>query len=114
MTNLDQFIERYVQAWTEPDPNTRRKRIRALWSDDASLFNRVADYHGHTGIEQAVTNSYERFVARGFRFRARHDTASHHDAVRFSWEMTTAADGVVDSIGTQFLILSSDGRIRLD
>jgi len=28
--------------------------------------------------------------------------------------MLTAADGEVDSLGTQFLILDDDGRIRLD
>jgi ferric-dicitrate binding protein FerR (iron transport regulator) len=28
--------------------------------------------------------------------------------------MITAADGDVDSLGTQFLVLDGDGRIRLD
>jgi hypothetical protein len=114
MTGVDQFIERYVSVWNESDVEIRRQLISTLWSEEAALFNRVADYQGHGGIEQAVANSYERFVARGFVFRARDDAVTHHGAVRFSWEMVTAHDAQVDSVGTQFLVLESDGRIRLD
>jgi hypothetical protein len=107
------FIDSYVATWNEVDAATRRKRVEDVWSVGASLYNRAFEYHGHDGVEQAVTRSYELFVARGFRFRARREPATHHSAIRFSWEMITA-DGQVDSLGTQFLLLDEDGRVQLD
>jgi hypothetical protein len=114
MTDLDDFIARYVATWNEPDADIRRDSISRVWSEQAALFNRVSEYRGHTGIEEAVTRSYDLFVARGFLFRPREELASHHGAIRFTWEMITSADRKVDSIGTQFLVLDDDGRIRLD
>jgi len=114
MIDLDDFITQYVAAWNESDPHARRKWIAGTWSEQASLFNRLNEYHGHAGIEDAVRRSYELFVARGFLFRPRQKPASHHEAVQFTWEMITPDDGEVDSVGTQFLILDDDGRIRLD
>jgi hypothetical protein len=114
MTNLDDFITQYVATWNEPDPDVRRKWISSIWSEHASLYNGIKEYHGHTGIEQAVKRSYDLFGSRGFLFRPRAEPVSHHGAIRFAWEMITAADGEVDSLGTQFLILDDDGRIRLD
>lgn len=114
MTNLENLITQYVAIWNEPDPGLRAQRIPGVWSEQASLYNRVKEYHGHAGIEQAVTRSYDLFVSRGFTFRPREQPLSHHGAIRFAWEMITTADGKVDSLGTQFLILDDDGRIRLD
>ncbi len=90
------------------------KWIAGTWSEQASLFNALSEYHGHAGIEVAVTRSYELFVAHGFLFRPRQAPVSHHGAIQFVWEMITPVDGEVDSVGTQFLILDDDGRTRLD
>jgi hypothetical protein len=113
MIELDDFIARYVATWNESDADIRRAHIEGLWSEQASLFNRVSEYHGLPGIEQAVKRSYDLFVARGFQFRPRGDPANHHNAVRFSWDMITA-DDKVDSVGMQFLVLDENGQIRLD
>ena len=114
MIELDDFIARYVATWNESDLDVRQKQIAGLWSEQASLFNRASEYHGLAGIEEAVNRSYDLFGARGFRFRALGKPASHHNAVKFSWEMITAGDGAVDSVGTQFLVLDENGRIRFD
>lgn len=114
MTDLDNFITQYVAVWNEPDPDVRRQWIADTWSERASLFNRIKEYHGHGGIEAAVQRSYDLFGSRGFLFRPREEPVSHHGAVQFKWEMITGADGDVDSLGTQFLVLDGDGRIRLD
>jgi hypothetical protein len=113
MTDLDDFIARYVATWNEPDPDVRCERISGVWSERTSLFNRVKETHGHAGIEAAVKRSYDLFGSHGFLFRPREEPVSHHGAIRFAWEMITA-DGEVDSLGTQFLILDDDGRVHLD
>jgi hypothetical protein len=114
MTDLNEFITRYVATWNEPDADVRCKLIAGIWSERASLYNRIKEYHGHAGVEAAVKRSYDLFGSRGFLFRPREQPVSHHNAIRFTWEMITPADGAVDSIGTQFLILEDDGRVRLD
>ncbi len=90
----------------------RKQWIAGTWSERASLFNRIKEYHGHSGIEAAVQRSHDLFGSRGFLFRPREDPVSHHGAVQFKWEMVTGEDGEVDSLGTQFLLLDVDGRIR--
>jgi hypothetical protein len=114
MTELEDFITRYVAVWNEADPEIRRGWIADIWAETASLFNRFKEYHGRAGIAAAVRRSYDLFGSRGFLFRPRDEAASHHGAIRFSWEMYTAADGKVDSVGTQFLIQDDEQRIRLD
>jgi hypothetical protein len=113
MTNLDELITKYVAIWNEPDADVRQKSIPAVWSEQAGLFNRVNEYHGHAGVERAVQRSYDLFVVRGFRFRPRTQPAAHHNAIRFTWEMITP-EGEVSSIGTQFLVLDEHHRISLD
>jgi hypothetical protein len=54
MTDLNDFITRYVATWNEPDPDVRRQWIAGTWSERTSLFNRIKEYHGHAGIEAAV------------------------------------------------------------
>jgi hypothetical protein len=111
--DLDGFIAQYVATWNEADTDARRKWISGTWSERASLFNGVKEYHGHAGIEAAVNRSYDLFGSRGFLFRPREEPVSHHGAIRFAWEMVTA-DGEVDSLGTQFLVLDDEGQIHLD
>jgi hypothetical protein len=114
MTDLDEFITQYVAVWNEANADVRKPWIAGTWSERASLFNRIKEYHGHSGIEAAVQRSHDLFGSRGFLFRPREDPVSHHGAVQFKWEMVTGEDGEVDSLGTQFLLLDVDGRIRLD
>jgi len=113
MTDLDDYITQYVAVWNEPDADVRGRWIAGTWSERASLFNRLKEYHGHAGIEAAVARSYELFGSRGFLFRARAKPLSHHGAIRFAWEMITP-EGAVDSVGTQFLVLDDAGRVHLD
>jgi hypothetical protein len=113
MTDLEDFITQYVAVWNESDSDARGRWIAGTWSERARLFNRLKEYSGHAGIAAAVARSYELFGSRGFRFRPRAQPQSHHGAIRFAWEMITA-EGAVDSLGTQFLVLDDAGRIDLD
>jgi hypothetical protein len=47
----------------------------------------------HDLIERFVAmwnETYERFIANGFRFRPLDNALAHHDAIKFSWEMIDA------------------------
>lgn len=113
MNDLPDLIELYVAMWNETDADRRQERVQQLFATTAVRHNPVAVQQGRDAIAQAVTSSYERFITRGFRFRALDNALAHHDAVKFSWEMIDA-NQAVDSIGTTFLLLDPDQRIRLD
>ena len=39
---------------------------------------------------------------------------THHDTVKFNWEMIPSNGGETATIGFDFLILDSNGQIRVD
>jgi hypothetical protein len=113
-TTFDEFADRYVALWNEPDPALRRMAIAEIWAPDGRYYNVRAEYTGHDAVQTAVTASHDKWVGGGYVFRSRGNAEGHHNGVRFSWEMAPAAGGDVTSIGAEFVILDDDGRIRVD
>jgi hypothetical protein len=107
------LVDRYVAVWNEPNATRRLQLVAALWHERAARYNHTAEQIGREAIAQAVRSTYEHFGAKGYRFRALHNTVGHHNAVKFSWEMIDRT-GMTDSIGTTFLLLDENGWIRLD
>lgn len=112
--NIDKLVARYVAMWNEPDPPTRRAQIAALWAEDCAHYTPSMEMHGHAAMEQRVTIAWEKWVRdTGHTFRSCGDAESHHDGLKFHWEMVTAA-GEVASLGFDFVRLGADGRIASD
>jgi hypothetical protein len=113
MTDIKQFVDRYLNIWNEPDDNARRQTIRDLWQENAHHLARTLEAIGHAGIETRVKNAYDKWVKeKGNIFRLRDGVDGHHGAIKLRWEMLPAAGGEVISIGFDFLVLGDDGRIR--
>ena len=113
MTDINGFVERYVNVWNEADAGRRRRTIRALWQEEARHLARTLEAIGHAGIETRVQNAWEKWVRdKGNIFRLRDGVDGHHDTIKLRWEMRPAAGGEVISIGFDFLVLGEDGRIR--
>src|SRR5579859_5197659 len=114
-TPLQQLVEQYMQIWNEPDAALRRASIAKIWTEDGVQFTTANEYRGYEALEKRVFSAHEQFVEQGgFVFRPSGDFAEHHHAIKFSWEMLPANGGVVAAVGTIFLLLSDDGRVRLD
>jgi hypothetical protein len=112
MTDISEFVDRYVNIWNEPDAQRRRLAIRDLWQTDARHLARTIEAFGHDGIETRVKTAYEKWVKeKGNIFRLRDGVDSHHNTIKLRWEMLPAAGGEVISIGLDFLVLGDDGRI---
>ena len=109
---LNQFANRYVALWNEPDAARRRSAIAALWSEDGAYIDPTNEDRGHHEIEAAVAKAYDEFVAKGFVFRSANNADGHHNTVRFNWEMVPAGGGEVAAVGFDFIVLDDDGRIR--
>ena len=101
MSDIQTFVQDYIAVWNESDAGKRRQLIRTL------------EAVGHAGIEKRVTDAYDKWVKeKGNVFRLQGSVDGHHDTVKLRWEMLPAAGGEVISVGFDFLVLGSDGRIR--
>ncbi|TMR25355.1 nuclear transport factor 2 family protein [Actinomadura geliboluensis] len=92
--DIDEFGNRYIAVWNEPDPDVRHNLIAALWDDEAVEFTDSAEYRGLPAIEARIAEAHEHLVKQGgFTFRAAEDAVGHHGTVRFTTYMTPAAGG---------------------
>jgi hypothetical protein len=125
----DDFAQRYVALWHEPDPDARRARIRELWIDDGrQLVEPPEDVrdgaeavgfpppalavHGYDELEARVTHAYEQFVAPGeYRFQAAGRPARLEAVLTFHWEMVAVDGGDVAATGYDVFLLAPDNRI---
>jgi len=74
-----------------------------------------AEIRGYQAIEDRVEEAYEEFVRKGgFVFKLSSEVQSHHNLVRFNWEMVPASGGEAVAVGSDCFVLSGDGRIRFD
>jgi uncharacterized protein (TIGR02246 family) len=114
MSDVTRVIEDWVATWHQPDADVRARAIAELWVEDCVYRNSRAEYRGRAGIEEAVAQAHERFIADGgYSFRiARVDT--NHDAIRYTWEMVPTGGGDPEAIGTHVALVTPDGRLQND
>ena len=109
MNTLTDLIDRYIATWNETDGRRRRDLVAQTWTDVASYLDPMLQGEGKDGIDAMIAGVQERFP--GHRFRRTSDVESHHDRVRFTWELAPeAGDPVV--CGTDFGIVTADDRLR--
>lgn len=114
MMTPKQVTEDYIAMWHEADPARRRERIAALWSPEGENCNRQSVSRGWDALQTRVTGAWEKWIRDGnYRFRAAREPTSHHNVMKFDWEMATAS-GERDSGGVSFFVLDADGRILHD
>src|SRR5258708_12170225 len=91
MTDIQEFVDRYVNIWNEPDAERRRQTIRALWQEDARHLARTIEAVGHDGIETRVRTAYEKWVKeKGNTFRLRDRLHSPHHTLQPPSELPPA------------------------
>jgi hypothetical protein len=130
MSSIRDLVDRYVAIWSEPNAERRRRAVATLWTEDALQLlqpsqsvrdaaaglavEAVFQARGHKELEARIARAYEEFIAPGtFSFRSRQDGTRLGDGVKFHWEMVSKG-GDVAGVGLEFLLLSADGRIRVD
>jgi hypothetical protein len=127
------LADRYVALWNEPDRDTRRELLRAVWVEDgvhrldppkdlrdsaaAIGFRRPAlEARGYEELEDRVSRAHEEFVAHGeFVFRHVDDVGRIGNLVKFHWQMLRTDGGDVAAAGLEILVVDDDDlRIRED
>ncbi|MEV4442718.1 nuclear transport factor 2 family protein [Streptomyces sp. NPDC049577] len=110
MSQYETAVARYFEAWNATDPDTRARAVAAAWTEDGGYTDPLAAVTGHDGIAAVIAGAHEQFP--GFEFRPTGLVDGHHNTVRFSWELVSAADGSAPVAGSDVVTLAEDGRIR--
>ncbi|MEU4313454.1 nuclear transport factor 2 family protein [Nocardia sp. NPDC024068] len=113
--DIEQFVDRYVAVWNEPDPAARRRLIAGLWDVDGVETNESARYQGHGRIEARISEAHNTLVRdAGNIFWSAGDATGHHDMVTFTTHMGPEAGGDIAWTGRTFVTLGENGLIRSD
>ena len=102
-------IDAYLAAWNEPDAARRAELIAQVWTTDGRLIDPPMAAHGHAAISDMIAAVHAQFP--GHRFRRASGIDTHHDQVRFAWELVSPAGAVVLS-GLDVGELTAEGRLR--
>ncbi|HEU4949054.1 MAG TPA: nuclear transport factor 2 family protein [Kribbella sp.] len=103
------LAERYIAMWNEADSGRRAEIIAGVWSLDGVFVDPTFEVSGHDGLSAMVDTAQQMFP--GHSFRPVGDVDTHHNRLRWSWEL--AADGQpAVAGGTDVVTLDADGKIR--
>lgn len=101
-------VERYLATWNETDATRRRELIAETWSPECYYVDPVFDASGPDEIDAMVEGFHAQFP--GLRFQLVGEIETHHDRLRFRWDLL-AANGEIQAAGTDVATLSSDGLL---
>jgi hypothetical protein len=107
--NLTATVDTYLAAWNEPDATRWAALIEQVWSADGRLIDPPLAAEGRAGISGMAAALHGQFP--GHRFRRASGIDTHHDQLRFAWELV-APDGRVTLSGLDVGEVSGDGRLR--
>jgi len=109
MSDVTTTVDTYLEAYSEPDTERRTELLEKSFAADGVLIDPPLDASGRQGINDMVGAVLGQFP--GHRFRRVSGVDSHHDAVRYGWELV-APDGTVTLAGMDVALLASDGRLQ--
>ncbi len=109
MNTLTDLIDRYIAAWNETDSARRRDIIAATWTESATYLDPMLQGDGRDGIDAMIAAVQERYP--GHRFKRTGDVESHHDRVRFTWELAPE-EGEIVAKGTDFGTVAANDRLQ--
>jgi SnoaL-like domain len=103
-------VDRYLAAWNERDPSRRRVLIADTWTEEGYYVDPHRRGDGHNGIDAMIQAVQERFPT--YRFRLSSVVDAHNDRVRFTWEAGGTENAPMHFVGTDFGVISKDGRFE--
>jgi SnoaL-like domain len=102
-------IDAYFAMLNETDADARLAHARRAWADDGTYVDPLLQAAGHDGLSDMIAGVHAQFP--GQRFARTTGIDSHHDLVRFGWELA-ADDGTVTVAGLDVAVMADDGRLH--
>lgn len=109
MDDIVTTVDTYLAAYNEIDADRRMTLIEKVWASDGRLVDPPLEAVGHGGISDMAAAVHAQFP--GCTFRRSSGVDSHHDHLRFTWELV-APDGTVALKGLDVGEVAPDGRLR--
>ena len=110
MSNPNELVARYIAAWNERDAKRRHELVVKTWSEAGTYVDAHRHGEGHDGID-AMIESAQRQIP-GYQLRLRSGIEAHNGYVRFSWAAGGSEQAPLYLGGTDFAIVSGDGRFQ--
>ena len=101
-------VDTYLAMWNETNPTRRAGHIAQAWTGDGRYIDPLITAEGHSALSAMVDGVQAKFS--GHRFRRLSGIDTHHDQLRFAWELV-APDGAVVVAGIDVGGLAADGRL---
>jgi hypothetical protein len=109
MSDVATTVDAYLAMWNETGPARRAEHIERAWADDGHYVDPLLEAEGHAALSDMVAGVHAQYP--GHRFRRVSGIDTHHDQLRFAWELA-APDGAVTLAGIDVGALVSDGRLQ--
>jgi hypothetical protein len=110
MDSMQHTIDRYFDVWNTTHEDQRRTLIAEAWSTAGTYVDPLLEGNGQPGIDAMIAAVQAQFP--GHTLRQVGPLDSHHDRVRFAWEMIGPEHGTVVLRGIDFGIVAPDGRLE--
>ena len=101
-------MEKYFDVWNEADNAKRLALAEQTWARDSRYVDPNTDVTGAGGFSEMVAAVHQQYPGYGFRLSSAVET--HHDVLRFSWEIVDP-DGNVAMSGIDVGRVAEDGRL---
>jgi hypothetical protein len=109
MRDVTKTVDTYLAMWNETDPGRRAQLIERAWTDTGRYLDPMLEAEGHAALGEMVAGVQAKFP--GHRFRRVSGVDTHHDQLRFAWELA-APDRSVVVAGIDIGTLAPDGRLQ--
>ncbi|MFE6860339.1 nuclear transport factor 2 family protein [Nocardia sp. NPDC057668] len=107
-STLEQLVDTYCTAWSDPDPARRREILARVWGEGATYTDPLVHAAGAeellAHIDSVLTQRPGAIVIRTSRIDG------HHGVARFEWRVVEA-DGNRLPTGIDFIEVDAAGRI---
>jgi hypothetical protein len=92
MGDATTIVDTYLATWNETDPKRRSQLIERVWADGGRYVDPMLEAQDHAALGEMVAGVQAKFP--GHRFRRQSGVDTHHDQLRFAWDLVTP-DGAV-------------------
>jgi hypothetical protein len=110
MSNANELVARYIAVWNERDSKRRHDLIVKTWADSGTYVDSHRHGVGHDGIDAMIETAQRQFP--GYQLRLISGIQAHNGYVRFSWAAGGSEQAPLYLGGTDFAVVSNDGRLQ--
>ena len=108
MSDVTTTVDAYFDMWNETDPAKRAELIEQAWASEGRYVDPLLEADGHEALSEMVATVHAHYPGQRFERISAIDT--HHNLVRFAWQLA-GPDGVTVA-GIDVGELATDGRLR--